>query len=150
MKRSGIIILALSAAFTVLAVALGGRFRLFLNLQSYFLIGLFAILVVAYLSTRGEVAAASKRDRFCLHFVQGLAACVVCIGLLVTLIGLAYAVSCLRLLKTGVGDLVVSMLPLLYCLVIAEIICPVLCKYFGCRVERAEKQEPDAEPNETA
>jgi len=106
-----------------------------------------AILVVAYLSTRGEVAASSKRDRFCLHFVQGVAACVVCIGLLVTLIGLVGAVACLRLLKTGVGDLVVSVLPLLYCLVIAEIICPVLCKHFGCRVERAEKQGPNAEPN---
>jgi hypothetical protein len=147
MKRSGIAILALSAALTVLALALGGDFVLFIRLQWYYLLPFVAILLVALLNTWHELAASGGRDRLCLRFVQGLASCAVCIGLLVTLLGLARTIWCIRHLRAGVGDVAVSLLPLLYCLVIAEVVCPVLSNHFGCRVDRADQARPDAAPN---
>ncbi len=148
MKRSGIVILALSVIFTVLALALGGDFSLFLRLLSYYLIGFLAVLFVAFLNTRHELTSSGGRDRLCLRFAQGLASCAVCIGLLVTIIGLVHTIWCIRhLAARGIGDIVVSLLPLLYCLTIAEVVCPALCRHFACRVERADRTKPEAESN---
>ena len=150
MKRSGIAILALSAALTVLALALGGDFVLFIRLQWYYLLPFVAILLVALLNTWHELAASGGRDRLCLRFVQGLASCAVCIGLLVTLLSMARTIWCIRHLRAGVGDVAVSLLPLLYCLVIAEVVCPVLSNHFGCRVDRADQAHSQPGSNETS
>lgn len=148
MKRSGAVILVLSVIFTVLALVLGGDFSLFLRLLSYYLIGFLAVLFVAFLNTRHELASSGGRDRLCLRFAQGLGSCAVCIGLLVTIIGLVLTIGCIRhLAMRGVGNIVVSVLPLLYCLTIAEVVCPVLCSHFGCRVERANQGKSEAESN---
>ena len=148
MKRSGIVILALSAVFTIVGLALGGDFFFFLKLQWYYLIGFVAVLLVAFLNTRHELASSGGRDRLCLRFAQGLASCAVCIGLLVTIIGLVHTIWCIRhLAARGVGDILVSLLPLLYCLTIAEVVCPALCRHFGCRVERADQAKSEANSN---
>jgi purine-cytosine permease-like protein len=150
MKRSGTVIFALSVIFTILALVLGGDFSLFLRLLSYYLIGFIAVLLVAFLNTRRELASSGGRDRLCLRFAQGLASCAVCIGLLVTVIGLVYTIGCILPLRpgiAGVGNIAVSLLPLLYCLTIAEVVCPVLCSHFGCRVERANQAKSKASSN---
>ena len=148
MKRSGIIALAASGALTVLAVVLGGHFGLLIDVQPYFLIGLLAVLLVAFLNTRRELASSAGRHRLCLQFISILASCIVCLGLLLTLIILARAVFCTRFRNPTVwGDLVVGLLPFLYCLAIAEVACPALSHYFGCRIKRAEQAKPDAKSN---
>ncbi len=150
MKKSGIVIVALSVVLTIVAVTLGGRFRLLINLQPYLLIGLVAVLLVAILNTRRELASSSGRDRLCLRFIHWLASCAVCIGLLVTVIVLVDTVWCARHLRLDPGNLVVSFLPLLYCLVIAEVLCPALSNRFACRIERAEQAASDANSNSTS
>jgi uncharacterized sodium:solute symporter family permease YidK len=149
MKRSAIVILALSAVVTLLGIVLHGDFSLLVSLQPYFLIGLVAVLLVAFLNTRRELASSARRDRLCLQFVHILAACVVCIGLLLTLIGLVKAIWCARHLRPDPGDIAVSLLPFLYCLVIAEVACPALAHYLDCRIERAEQAKPEANSNTT-
>ncbi len=145
MKRSGVIALAASGALTLLALILGGHLWLLINIQPYFLIGLLAVLLVAYLNTRRELASSGGRDRLLLHFINVLASCIVCLGLLLTLIILARTAFCTRFHNPTVwGDLVVALLPFLYCLAIAEVACPALSHYFVCRVERAEQARPDA------
>jgi hypothetical protein len=147
MKRSAIIILALSAVVTLLGIILHGDFLLLIDLQPYFLIGLVAVLLVAFLNTRRELASSARRDRLCLQFIHILAACLVCIGLLLSLIGLAKTIWCASHFRLDAGNIAVSLLPLLYCLAIAEIACPALANHFGCRIERAEQAKPEANTN---
>lgn len=145
MKRSGIIALAASGALTLLAIILGGRLWLLISIQPYFLIGLLAVLLVAFLNTRRELVSSAGRHRLCLQFVSILASCIVCLGLLLTLIILARTVFCTRYHNPAVwGNLVVALLPFVYCFAIAEVACPALSRYFICRVERAEQARPDA------
>jgi hypothetical protein len=143
MKRSGIVILALSLVATIVGVVLHGDFFLLINLQPYFLIGLLAVLLVAILNTRRELASSGRRDRLCLQFIHILAASVVCLGLLLTLIGLAKTVWCARHFRLDPGSITVSLLPFLYCLAIGEVACPALSQHFGSRVERAEQPPSD-------
>jgi hypothetical protein len=147
MKRSGIIALAASVVLTILGIALGGDFHSLFELQLFFLIGLLAILLVAYLNTRHELRISGGRDRLCLQFVHILASCLVCMGLLLTLIALAKAAFCARRFSAphSLGTFAVSLLPFLYCLAFAEIACPVLSRHFGCRVERAEHAASDTD-----
>jgi hypothetical protein len=149
MKRSGIIALAAGVVLTILGIALGGDFRSLFQLQLLFAIGLLAVLLVAYLNTRHELRISGGRDRLCLQFVQILTSCLVCIGLLLTLISLAKTAWCMR--RWGdphsVGTLAVSLLPFLYCLAFAELACPLLSHHFGCRVERHERTAPNGDQN---
>ena len=152
MKKSGIIALAASVVLTTLAIALRGDFHSLIELQLFFLIGLLAVLLVAYLNTRHELRVSGGRDRLCLQFVHILASCLVCMGLLLTLIALAKTAYCARWGSDprNLGTFAVSFLPFLYCLAFAEIVCPVLSHHFGCRVERAEQAEPETNSNATS
>jgi len=145
MKRSGIVMLALSGVLTLVALVLGD-FRLFVKLQWYYLVGFLLVVLIALLNTRHELASSTGRDRFFLRFVQGLAACAVCFGLVVTIIGLLQTAWCARHLRVSPGDIVVSFLPLLYCLTIAEVVCPALSHRLGCRIDRAEQAASEPEP----
>ncbi|MBN1919098.1 MAG: hypothetical protein JW889_14425 [Verrucomicrobia bacterium] len=146
MRRSTVVSLGLAIVLTVLAFSLGGDPWLLLDVQPYFLIGLVAVLLVAYLNTRREFPGSGGRDRFCLSVITVLASCIVCLGLLLTLIALVKAVWCVRHfrpnvsdLQPNVGDIAMSLLPFVYCLAIAEVACPALARYFDCRIERAEQ-----------
>jgi len=138
-KRSGIILVVLSVVLTVLALAIGGNFRLFWDLQWYYLVGALAVLGLAFVGARQELSSASGGHRLVLSFVHGLAATAVCIGLLITFIGLFRTMYYVRHVRVSVGDIVVSLLPLLYGVTIAEVICPVLSHRLGSRIERAEQ-----------
>ena len=72
--------------------------------------------------------------------------CLVCMGLLLTLISLAKTAYCARWVSDprNLGTFAVSFLPFLYCLAFAEIVCPVLSHHFGCRVERHKQAASDA------
>ena len=155
MKRSGIVALGGSAVLTILSIALHGDFHSLIDLQPFFLIGLLAVLLVAFLNTRHELRVSGSGDRLCLQFVDILASCLVCIGLLLSLIALVKAAYCAWRFSDprNLGTVVVSLLPFLYCLAIAELLCPVLSHHFGCRVERHERQEhaaSDANSNPTS
>lgn len=135
---------------TLLAIVLGGDFWLLIDVQPFFFFGLVAVLLVAYLNTRQEPSTTAGRDRLCLQFVTVLTSCVVCLGLLLTLIALAKAVWCVSHLRPNVGDIAVSLLPFVYCLAIAEVACPLLSHHFGCRIERAEQAASKSNSNGAA
>lgn len=150
MRRSAVVSVGLSAVLTIVAFALGGDLWLLLGVQPFFLIGLVAVLLVAYINTRHELPTSTSRDRLCFQFVTVLTSCVVCLGLLLTLIALVNAVWCVRHLQPNVGDIAMSLLPFVYCLAIAEVVCPLLAHHFGCRIDRAEHTAPKAESNGAA
>lgn len=151
MKKSGITAFAASIVLTIVGIALHGDFQYLFELQLLFLIGLLAVLVVAYLNTRHTLKVSGGRDRLCLQFVQILTSCLVCMGLLLTLIALAKTAYCLRRWDNprSLGTLAISLLPFLYCLAFAEVVCPLLSHHFGCRVERHEQALSEDKPGPT-
>jgi len=150
-KKAGIILVVLSVVLTVVALAIGGNFRLFWDLQWLYLLGALAVLVLAFVGARQELSSESGGHRLFLSFVHGLAATAVCIGLLITFIGLFRTMYYARHIRLSVGDIVgdiiVSLLPLLYGLTIAEVICPVVSHRLGARISRAEQAASEPKAN---
>lgn len=146
MKRSSIVLLALCVVLTTLAVILGGDFGLFVRLQSYYLVGFGVLVLVAYLTARRGPVEEMGRERLRLRFVEAIGSCAVCFGLIVTIIGLLRTIWCARRLLAAPGDVLVAFLPLLYCLAIAEVLCPALEHHFSCRITRANGPASEPEP----